>query len=132
MHPQGSTSPSRNGTPSCAGTRKSAPWPISSRAKSARRTNMMRSRKNILCRGLCGSWGMSSSMSGRYRFEYNSSLVFLADMEYAQIDIEGWEFATLTAIIESLKGKPLLFGQMKIEIHLNYEPDCPFFLILSV
>jgi hypothetical protein len=52
-------------------------------------------------------------------------------MEYAQIDIEGWEFARLTAIIESLMGKPLLFWQMQIEIHLNYEPDCPFFLILS-
>ncbi|KAJ7875068.1 methyltransferase domain-containing protein [Mycena leptocephala] len=40
-----------------------------------------------------------------------------------KIDIEGWEFATLTAIIESFKGKPLPFGQMQIEIHLNYKPD---------
>ncbi|KAJ7872200.1 methyltransferase domain-containing protein [Mycena leptocephala] len=40
-----------------------------------------------------------------------------------KIDIEGWEFSALTAIIESFKGKPLPFGQMQIEIHLNYEPD---------
>ncbi|KAJ7809659.1 hypothetical protein B0H13DRAFT_2478641 [Mycena leptocephala] len=33
---------------------------------------------------------------------------------------EGWEFSALTAIIESFKGKPLPFGQMQIEIHLNY------------
>ncbi|KAJ7834429.1 hypothetical protein B0H13DRAFT_2369885 [Mycena leptocephala] len=39
------------------------------------------------------------------------------------IDREGWEFATLTAIIESFKGKPLPFEQMQIEIHRNYEPD---------
>jgi hypothetical protein len=25
--------------------------------------------------------------------------------------------------MESFKGKPLPFGQMQIEIHLNYEPD---------
>ncbi|KAJ7855530.1 hypothetical protein B0H13DRAFT_2357802 [Mycena leptocephala] len=39
------------------------------------------------------------------------------------IDREGWEFATLTAIIAPFKGKPLPFEQMQIEIHLNYEPD---------
>ncbi|KAJ7229270.1 hypothetical protein C8J57DRAFT_1534582 [Mycena rebaudengoi] len=40
-----------------------------------------------------------------------------------KIDIEGREFSAPTAIIESFKGKPLPFGQMQIEIHLNYEPD---------
>ncbi|KAF7334936.1 Methyltranfer-dom domain-containing protein [Mycena venus] len=39
------------------------------------------------------------------------------------IDIEGSEFAALSAVIESFKGKPLPFGQMQIEIHLNFGPD---------
>ncbi|KAJ7906744.1 hypothetical protein B0H13DRAFT_2505244 [Mycena leptocephala] len=45
------------------------------------------------------------------------------DIWWIDIDREGWEFATLTAIIESFKGKPLPFEQMQIEIHPNYEPD---------
>ncbi|KAF8172559.1 methyltransferase domain-containing protein [Mycena galopus ATCC 62051] len=40
-----------------------------------------------------------------------------------KIDIEGSEFAALTAVIESFKGKPLPFGQMQIEIHLSFAPD---------
>ncbi|KAF7375751.1 Methyltranfer-dom domain-containing protein [Mycena sanguinolenta] len=40
-----------------------------------------------------------------------------------KIDIEGSEFAALTAVIESFKGKPLPFGQMQIEIHLNFGPS---------
>ncbi|KAJ7868906.1 methyltransferase domain-containing protein [Mycena leptocephala] len=39
-----------------------------------------------------------------------------------KIDIEGSEFSALTAVIESFKGKPLPFGQMQIEIHLNFAP----------
>ncbi|KAJ7888276.1 methyltransferase domain-containing protein [Mycena leptocephala] len=42
-----------------------------------------------------------------------------------KIDIEGSEFSALTAVIESFKGKPLPFGQMQIEIHLNFAPTHP-------
>ncbi|KAJ7717586.1 methyltransferase domain-containing protein [Mycena metata] len=36
-----------------------------------------------------------------------------------KIDIEGSEFPTLLAIIESFNGEPLPFGQMQIEIHVD-------------
>ncbi|KAJ7041152.1 methyltransferase domain-containing protein [Mycena alexandri] len=37
-----------------------------------------------------------------------------------KIDIEGSEFEALEAVIKSFKGQPLPFGQMEIEIHINY------------
>ncbi|KAK7050659.1 Methyltranfer-dom domain-containing protein [Favolaschia claudopus] len=40
-----------------------------------------------------------------------------------KIDIEGSEFNALRAVLESFKGKPLPFGQMQIEIHLNFGPS---------
>ncbi|KAF7375763.1 hypothetical protein MSAN_00465900 [Mycena sanguinolenta] len=40
-----------------------------------------------------------------------------------KIDIEGSEFRALKAVIESFKGQPLPFGQMQIEIHVDFDPD---------
>ncbi|KAJ7041163.1 methyltransferase domain-containing protein [Mycena alexandri] len=40
-----------------------------------------------------------------------------------KIDIEGSEFPTILAIIESFNGEPLPFGQMQIEIHIGYTAD---------
>ncbi|KAJ6614691.1 methyltransferase domain-containing protein [Mycena sp. CBHHK59/15] len=40
-----------------------------------------------------------------------------------KIDIEGSEFPTLTAVLETFKGQPLPFGQMQIELHVGYTPN---------
>ncbi|KAJ7717587.1 hypothetical protein B0H16DRAFT_1610835 [Mycena metata] len=40
-----------------------------------------------------------------------------------KIDIEGSEFLTLLAIIDSFNGEPLPFGQMQIEIHVGDTAD---------
>ncbi|KAJ6488833.1 methyltransferase domain-containing protein [Mycena sanguinolenta] len=40
-----------------------------------------------------------------------------------QIDIKDSEFRALKAVIESFKGGPLPFGQMQIEIHVDFDPD---------
>ncbi|KAJ6488837.1 methyltransferase domain-containing protein [Mycena sanguinolenta] len=40
-----------------------------------------------------------------------------------KIDIEGSKFCALKAVIESFKGDSLPFGQMQIEIHVEFDPD---------
>jgi hypothetical protein len=41
-------------------------------------------------------------------------------IDILKIDIEGWEFETLTTLIESYRaaGRPLPFGQLQLEIHI--------------
>jgi hypothetical protein len=36
------------------------------------------------------------------------------------MDIEGSEFSTLVALIDSFEGRPLPFGQLQLEIHFGY------------
>ncbi|KAJ7279089.1 methyltransferase domain-containing protein [Mycena rebaudengoi] len=40
-----------------------------------------------------------------------------------KIDIEAAEFDALAAVVESFEGKPLPFGQMQIEVHINFSRD---------
>ena len=50
-------------------------------------------------------------------------------IDILKVDIESWEFETLTALIKSYldNDEPLPFGQLQLEIHL-WHRDFPFFL----
>jgi hypothetical protein len=45
-------------------------------------------------------------------------------IDILKIDIEGWEFETITSLLEPYitSGKPLPFGQLQLEIHLWRKP----------
>ncbi|KAG8936113.1 hypothetical protein FRC03_011172 [Tulasnella sp. 419] len=43
-------------------------------------------------------------------------------IDLLKIDIEGYEFPALRAIMEAYKGKPLPFGQLQLEIHADRQP----------
>lgn len=50
------------------------------------------------------------------------------DSPYEQVDIEGWEFQTLSALLKQFSSQPSLpFGQLQLEIHA-WHHDFPAFL----
>ncbi|KAJ7717578.1 methyltransferase domain-containing protein [Mycena metata] len=97
-----STSPSLNGARNYAPTPRSTRALTSTHGRWAESTTTTRARRSTPCRGIMKELGHD----------------FIDYLE--GIDIEGSEFEALEAVIKSFKGQPLPFGQMEIEIHINY------------